>query len=54
MIDSGNIDNIKGKTKEVIGKETADKGTQSEGILIMSSVKCKESSSNVKDNAKDF
>lgn len=54
MTDSGNIDKIKGKAKEVAGKATGDKGTQAEGLIDQVVGKVKEVASDVKDNAEDL
>ncbi|MDW5525187.1 CsbD family protein [Carnobacterium maltaromaticum] len=54
MTDSGNIDKIKGKAKEVTGKATGDKGTQAEGLIDQVVGKVKEVASDAKDNAEDL
>ena len=54
MTDSGSMDKIKGKAKEVTGKATGDNGTQAEGIFDQVVGKVKEVASDVKDNDEDL
>ena len=54
MTDSGSMDKIKGKAKEITGKATGDKGTQAEGIFDQVIGKVKEVASDLKNNAEDL